>query len=109
MNESTIILTKAKNRISNPNAWMKGAYSNQMDDTYPTCWCSFGAVDSVAADLKSDYATNRNVLTLLIQSIPDGHIRNVINYNDDPETTHTDVMEMFDRAIELSEDQTLDA
>ena len=99
------LLTKAKERIDTPEKWMKNDYRDA-DEHNSTCWCSFGAIDSVGRELVLDDRHMRgDAITLLSLSVPRNFIACLITYNDDPKTTHEDVMTMFDGAITLAKNK----
>lgn len=80
-------LIAAKALIDTPEKWIKGELSKN------GCYCALGAVQR---------ASNYNVRTkdALYDALPDVGI---MTFNDDPNTTHSDIMALFDRAIAAEE------
>jgi hypothetical protein len=110
-------LKKAKEKIKSPYSWtkdslVKGLYSDgtlrecHLDDEIACCWCSIGAVMAVVPD-GSSYEFTGNVARAvsILNDIcrQENGFNNVAVFNDSPDTTHQDVMEVFDRAIEVAE------
>jgi hypothetical protein len=83
-------LKAAKVLIDTPEKWGKG--SLQPADN---CFCAIGAV----MDVSMDWVAGANRLS---EHLPDG-FRRVVEYNDHPDTTHADIMALFDRAIAAAE------
>lgn len=95
------VLVKAKEIIQEPANWIQGDYSN--DER--TCFCSLGAIAQVMGvdEMISAYQPASKLLLEVVSSeIPAG--RNFAAYND--EHTHAEVMEAFDKAIELAKSET---
>lgn len=82
-------LIAAKALIDTPEKWIKGAYRNG------DCYCTVGALRAVIGRGKP-FAPEK---TLLGRFIPEGW-SNVVRYNDHPDTTHSDIMELFQLAID---------
>ena len=95
-------LKAARERISTPDRWTKGAFARSRDgnevhftSSSASCWCAMGAL---GIEAPSCYAPS------LSKSIPkDSGAFTLAQYNDRPATTHEDIMALFDRAIELSQ------
>ena len=94
-------LTRAKATIENPNDWGKG------EDRI--CACALDALrvleDERDGDLEVEQATEA-----LLAALPDDFEDDtsdwnhpVAQFNDAPETTHADVMALYDRAIAKAE------
>lgn len=108
-------LRNAKAIISDPNKWGRHYYAadeggDPVDHDSPeaTCFCTFGAVmKAVSCDEDDEFGIERTVRLFqceatLEASLPiyDGdRYHTVIGFNDDPDTTHDDVMALYDRAI----------
>lgn len=100
------ILIAAKALIDTPEKWTKGAlarksltspFSCATRDPEATCWCAMGALVHVTPPLsfavaRAEWLLRRSMGT----SIP--------VFNDGHHTTHADVMDAFDRAIELAKE-----
>jgi len=94
---------EARNLISDPKRWTKetsarGCYGLTIHplEKRATCWCSFGAIERVVSDNNQRLVHDICWLTKYIGM-------SYIKYNDLPETTHEDIMKMFDGTIALVE------
>lgn len=84
-------LVAAKALIDTPEKWGKGNYDKD------GCMCAMGALMAVTA--ASSWAViGTPIHVALTQALPDGQFA-VVPFNDEDETTHADVMALFDRAI----------
>lgn len=91
-------LIAAKALIDTPEKWGKGAFISGSSG----CLCVLGAL-GVAA--RSDaYAWNYQDANALLSVLPfkASSETSLAKFNDDPRTTHADVMALFDRAIAAS-------
>jgi|TARA_R110000744_G_scaffold42540_2_gene95978 hypothetical protein len=97
------LLREAKALISDPKDWtQKGVYI-----TPEGCLCSAGAINrayntsGVAPDVadKAYVIMNKSVSKV-------SRIHHVNSYNDDPKTTHTDIMKLFDDAAAMADEPT---
>jgi hypothetical protein len=70
---------------------------HELGDTTPVCWCAGGAIHQVAG--QSSYISVAKVFgsAIGVEFIPD--------WNDAPGRTQAEVLQAFDRAIELAESQ----
>lgn len=114
------VLKMARRLISDPNRWTKGelARDDAGKPVPPTsgsayCWCAQGAIEFVLGP--RDLLTPRvSVFTGLMQKhtpryttesgLQQPHA-NLFTFNDLPETTHADILKLFDRAIDGLERQ----
>ena len=99
-------LRDAKALIATPETWTRdfmartksgrqiGAASENAQ-----CWCCIGAILNVSGGLFTEASLRAE--DLLFDAIPDVSIP---DFNDNPNTTHADVMAAFDRAIKLAEE-----
>jgi hypothetical protein len=89
-------LIAARALIDTPNKWTKGAW--QTGCTY----CAAGAARKVIFGTSNDWSLDfwATPIALALDAQAPGH--NVALYNDDPATTHNDVLALFDRAIEAA-------
>lgn len=103
------ILRAAKAHISEPENWFQGEYfKGSLIDPDTSCACALGAVrvanwsahaiHSVFVDIHDDTPAAHTLHSVL----PDGFFT-VNDFNDDPNTTHADIMALFDRAIAAAE------
>lgn len=91
------ILVKARELIADPAHWTKGEFGRDahgngivpwLEGRKPVCYCSLGAILTVGDS--GDEAAR----------VLEKHMRDSITrFNDDPKTTHADVLAAFDRAI----------
>ena len=98
------ILIAAKALIDTPEKWLKGALSTGDD----TCFCAMGALGHaggfglVASDKTPELASLLDSIPASFVWVTDKH--RLAAYNDDPATTHADIMALFDRAIAAADD-----
>jgi hypothetical protein len=98
-------LRAAKALIDTPEKWAKGTYQSQSG-----CLCVLGACRKVVFNGALDgdhpgYVGDANPLAFALgDALPRGRF-SVSDYNDDPATTHADIMALFDRAIAAAEAQ----
>jgi len=104
------VLRTARGLIENPENWTKGEIARNSDGKIcaadgrgAVCWCSVGAVDRAwLRSENTDYSVQHQALTLLdrLSGREDTeYCRPVAAFNDSPETTHADVLALFDHAI----------
>lgn len=91
-------LLKMREILADPSAWTKNvAARNAIDNVvHPAsaravCWCLEGALAKAGGCTNDDYQTFRRLIT---------GTRAMSEFNDDPATTHADVLAALDRAIE---------
>lgn len=93
------ILRKAREHISDPGMWFKGAYTaqgwNGIFNGSPCC--AEGAIFWAAGRYEIEPTHD------VIRAVSDACGREVPSFNDDPNTTHADVLAAFDRAIAAEE------
>lgn len=101
-------LIAAKALIDTPEKWGKGAF-----EVSPGCLCAFGAI-ARALDPDIDFECDGVGISredrALAQALPDGWMKTVgmiDSFNDHPDTTHADIMALFDRAIAMQDDDRL--
>ena len=83
-------LIAAKALIDTPEKWCKGAYEHL------GCYCALGALGMAEKGSPTRYSLDgMRGLRVWVQ-LP---FTSVSAFNDDPTTTHADVMALFDRAI----------
>lgn len=96
------ILTQAKSLIDTPDKWIKGKFAAQgpygyelpFDDDAATCFCALGAATRAMGETDA----YNDATMALYYALPAGYSM-VSIFNDDEDTTHADVMALFDRAI----------
>jgi len=107
------LLIEAKELIKDPEDWTKGEYARnaagvKVADSHPNAcqWCTVGALWRASGFLQGDPVLDsqkgnlvNDACGLLLQAI--GRKRDLSPWNDLPETTHQDVMNAYNKAIEL--------
>lgn len=98
-------LIRAKEKIRTPDQWTKGAL-HRMRSGQPTaiaedavCHCMIGAIDAAVpiAHIKLRNECKDAIRPILSRNYLSFSIS---GFNDDPETTHAMVLNVFDKAIE---------
>jgi len=82
---------KMKKLLANPDAWTQGKYARDaygkevhVDSPKATCWCLEGAF------IKCYPRNNRKIFKKLVNKI-----QFIVNWNDAPERTHQDVINVL--------------
>ena len=118
MGKVTETLIKAKAVISDENYWCTkypaiGDAGEEFDDpTDPraSAWCMAGAVGKVGSDCdvrEKAFLYLESVIRLKYEdydSVDTESVDMLVDFNDDPKTEHKDVMEVFDLAVILAND-----
>jgi hypothetical protein len=102
------VLVAAKNLLSDPNKWTKGAMARNINMDLPfyaknaTCWCALGAVNKVLFDAKEENNAPRQIA---VKHLSDAAHKFGYRYISDMNDAidHTKLMQLFDVAIELSD------
>lgn len=99
-------LQATRDLLADPAHWTKGAYARDAiggdvspRDPKATCFCMRGALDKI-----TDYSFGRIFNVKLISRRANG--RSMIDFNDDPTTTHADVLSYLDKAIAYAKENT---
>ena len=112
-------LTKARDFISNPENWGKGEYLAGDSNSPDYQACAQGALQCIGVALPQcrvaarifdpdyDVPLEHTYLYEAVLSFDHGH-NSVIAFNDDPETTHEDIMRLFSRAIYLAKSDQIE-
>jgi hypothetical protein len=94
---STETIKAAREFLSDPARWHKGSYSNQNHDAF----CLLGALEHVSVNASSWDAED-----LIVEHLPGGveafttpQLRPIAAFNDDPATTHQDVLNLLDKTL----------
>lgn len=96
------ILTKARELLTLPEAWLKCKWEEYDDFGQPVAWCLMGAI-SRAANLINPtekyelYGVTRAHLCSVVGYPNDGG--RLIDFNNDPNKTHEQVLELLDKAV----------
>jgi hypothetical protein len=100
MTQAGNLLRAAKALISDPSRWtQQGVYVT--DDG---CMCAQGALNRAYTAGEHSYETAyeaENFLKVVVKKVRT--YRLVTSYNDDPETTHADIMNLFDDAATMAD------
>jgi hypothetical protein len=108
------LLIDAKELIKDPESWTKGEYARnaagvKVSDNHPNAcqWCTVGALWKASGFLRGYSAVDpqksslvNDACELLLQAI--GRKRDLSPWNDLPQTTHDDIMNAYNKAIELA-------
>lgn len=91
-------LIAARALIDTPEKWGKGSKSFPLDTGYDgKCLCAHGALFQA---LSGNWGRSADVVTTALwRVLPNGDWRTTPDFNDHPDTTHADIMSLFDRAI----------
>ena len=96
-------LTKAKNFISDPRHWAKEEYLDCDFTGFDYRACALGALDWILGTLHRSEQDNPSdelcYLNEALFNLYHGQYDSVIEFNDADETTHAQVMQLFDVAI----------
>lgn len=102
------ILKAARALIDTPEKWTRGVYARDLagGDVHPSddravCFCSKGALMRIAG-LGDDYTKAREKLSEHVGAY-------IVQFNDDPERTHPEVLAAFDAAIAATPSQQMAA
>lgn len=102
MKDVTQNLINARKIIESPENWTQGQYAaneNQeevdWEDTQATCFCTIGAIRK--GKNKIDFEEEEYYIFSKATNI-----YNIPGWNDNPNRTHAEVLEAFDKAIEYS-------
>ncbi|MBC2806575.1 hypothetical protein C3Y94_025835 [Rhizobium ruizarguesonis] len=107
MNRILHILTQAQELIRDPEHWAKEAYYATAGGKIATintatCFCTAGAVRKVMGTGEDPLPALRILRSLLPNGTHDNTEGPILVWNDFPERTHDEVMELFDKAKELA-------
>lgn len=90
-------LIAAKALIDTPEKWIKGELHTKRGAQH--CYCIYGALAQVVRTEEDDAGVVRALRAVAPH-------RYLSVFNDDPATTHADIMALFDRAIAAQGDDT---
>lgn len=119
MNPVTKDLRKVRELLSDPNKWLKGRLANNdkgvgVDPNSPdaTCFCLLGATYKVTgfygyptcnAAASNQYARVVDRLCDAVRKHHPSYGTSAMGFNDSQGTSHADVLNLIDKAIELSQ------
>lgn len=98
------VLTKAREKIADPDRWVKKVFKRyrKRNGKSLTCYCLDGAIlNTRAQPLNVMYAENA-VEDVIKEKAVGFHSHphdNIIRFNDCPDTTHEEVLDVLDTAI----------
>lgn len=103
------LVTRVKTLLSNPAKWTKGSFArdsigNGVDfrSESATCFCIRGAARHEAAAMGFDALTgDYTIMRIMEENMCINGEAGVASFNDNPSTTHEDVMKALDCAIEV--------
>ena len=105
----TKILESAKSILESESVWIqgKGAVNPIMEEVESTdesaCkWCLSGAIRKAMHHSKCDVIRIRVVEFPVVHILEGQGYTHLIHFNDDPNTTHKDVMAILNKSIDLS-------
>lgn len=96
-NPATETIKAAREFLSDPTRWHQGSYSNENYSAF----CLLGTLEHVSVKLSMYDAEE-----LIVEHLPGGveaftneHLRPIAAFNDDPATTHQDVLNLLDKTL----------
>lgn len=127
MNKIVTTLEAARKLIEKKENWGRGFYgtgkggeilvvdpgtAHEMDHpenkVVPDCFCGIGAACYAASDTLNFGAAAIKLVHAALQIAPDRiygyNTENFYDFNDDPKTTHAEVLAVYDKAIELAKE-----
>ena len=91
------VLKAARAKIEKPENWCRGKLKEYAGDTGPACkWCASGAVYDICPAGRAYWDSLDALANLVVD-------RSVSRFNDNPHTTHSDILALFDKAIAAEE------
>ncbi len=110
MTQAAETLRAAKALIDTPKKWTQHALARLGDDQScfshdpnAVCFCIIGAISRAESDVACSIAAFRIASNTLLHLTRSLGFHSVGDFNDHPDTSHTNVMALFDRAIALAE------
>lgn len=108
--ETIEILRGARELLADPSKWTKGVHARDQQGAIVHCidpdaisFCMGGAVDrQCCADERYTASPEYQAACGALLDALKVH-RNVVDFNDDPATTHQDMLDLFDEAIKKLE------
>jgi hypothetical protein len=101
------ILIKAKAEIANPARWTREAYARDEDgqavDIFDTNACQFCAIGAIRRQSPTPRVINMPIeyAVMAINEVCREKARTIYHYNDQPETSHEDIIQIFDATIRV--------
>ena len=101
-------LRAVRAQIATQDRWTKGTFSRDQRGNYTkpisrtaTCWCLLGAIEAVEPVSAKNTWEITGALHNQLENLGDGFCLAI--FNDDPATTHADIIALIDRAIASEE------
>ena len=113
------LLEKGKQRIASPDKWIKGMTASTAEGKYAidmrdaVKWCAVGTINHEGrlhqlfpSDVYILDQAQYEAISLLGQMVPEWPLDSVdiVSFNDHEDTTHEDVMRVYDEAIQYRKD-----
>lgn len=107
--DSKEILIKIRELLADPKHWTKGSYarvkkggeSTSYDVENATCWCLMGALNKVVNGVYD--SSTIKAKNLLQSCLPIKYLEQLIEFNDNKNTKHAQIIKALDCAIEKAE------
>ena len=100
------IMTEARKLLAKPNGWCQGNFALHYGGVAePYSFCPIGAVQHVVNHSWQDYPAYYDVLRAMHQALPhdgiadSGNEPRIIRWNDAPDRTQQDVLDLYDRVL----------
>ena len=101
------ILKAAREILQDEKRWTKGYFARtaagdrvESCNKAAVCYCAMGAIDKAAVEAREPrFGVGDDAIDALAKFLPDGHQKSVASFNDNPKTTHAEVLALFDQAI----------
>lgn len=93
------VLIHSRKKISNPIYWNKGSWEEWDKTLQANTYCAIGALYNTSKDEELVDEAEK----VLLDSLPPHFTRTmggVENFNDAKQTTHADIIDLYDRAID---------
>lgn len=100
------VLRQARSLIDTPGKWCQGSYGEGPDPFDYSQRCAFGAFCDARTELGLDGTARDTALDYSLASKDAWdyrHTGSYVTFNDHPDTTHQDIMDLFDKAIKIAE------
>lgn len=121
MSRPSEILEIARKLIRNPGHWIQCASATDRNhkevnpkSSEAVCYCSTGAIEATAKSAFTSQVDQIIAYDLLAEAIPDrffdegnSSVSKIQRFNDHQNTHHSDVMDMFDKAIKQAKEHKL--
>jgi len=96
--KASTVLKRARARLARPYGWTKQVHRRAVDRPVQYAYCAIGAVSYLPNTTSQAKADAMDYLESTV-----GWEVSVVSFNDDPQTTKTDVLALYDKAIARAE------